>query len=117
MVISPLRFTEVFQLSHFSLSLAEQRLDKRRRTREKERGIDLLGIYGFTTNKVSENFTSVQIKMTDLPVPSPAPVDCPLLTLMHLLQTNLALLHSKCETLLHSTKTIYNNSICERKSR
>ena len=44
-------------------------------TREEKKGINFLGIYGFTTNKVSENFTSVQIKMTDLPAPSLAPAD------------------------------------------
>ena len=35
----------------------------------------LENMYRITTNKVSENFTSIQIKMTDLPVTSPAPAD------------------------------------------
>ena len=32
-------------------------------------------MYGINTNKVSKNFTNIQIKITDLPVTSPAPAD------------------------------------------
>ena len=55
-------------------------------------------------NKVSENFTNIQIKMTDLPVTSPTPADPTPADLDTPAPNQPALLHSKHETLLHSTK-------------